>query len=106
MTKGNWIGIEDIPSFLLIISNVAGYQFEIDDWNAVEYGLSRATNLKETPFTYDFIGDSTIKIQLARDNEDEDIVLYNLTFPENLGKCVALAEYIISDFILVQKHPL
>lgn len=106
MTKGNWIGTEDLASFLLIISNVAGYQFEIDDWNAVEYGLSKATNIKETPFTYDFTGESTIKIQLARDKENEDIVLYNLTFPENLEKCVVLAEYIISDFTLIQKHPL
>lgn len=102
--KKFWIFQKNLYSTLLILSEVIGYDIDDDDFNAIDYGLQGTSDEKNIWWYYQLIGDHTIYLQLAKDEENTDIVFIQLTFEEQLSKQVNLVIFVVQEFDLKYRH--
>ncbi|WP_346320864.1 hypothetical protein [Chitinophaga sp. YIM B06452] len=103
MDKGNWIWKDNLLAFLLILSDIASYSFDESDWEAVKCGLTGTSDEQNTWFDYVLAGNVVISIKLANDPE-EDLIIYNLSYPDTLQEKLDLLENILSKFKLTPRN--
>jgi len=103
-TEGFWIFEQNLLPTLLILSHIVGYAFDEDEFTAIEYGLTGTSDEKNIWWTYQFIGDKTIDIRFARDEDNKDIIFIDLLFDKDLVGQVGLTIYIAQDFNLQSIH--
>lgn len=103
MDKGSWIWKENLLAFLLILSDISFYSFDESDWEAVKYGLTGTSDEQNIWFDYNFAGRIPISLKLANDPE-EDLIVYNLSYPDRLKEKLDLLEDIVSSFMVTPRN--
>ena len=103
MTKGCWTWKENLLAFLLILSDIVSYNFDESDWDAVSYGLVGTSDEENIWFDYSLVGGMLVSIKLANDPEQE-LINYNMTFPDQLMEKLELAEHIGSNFMVIPRN--
>jgi len=98
----NWIFRNNLRPFLCILSGIVGYDFDDDDWTAIEYGLRDTDGDKGRWFTYRFEGAQTASLALALD-QGTQVVLVQADTPAPLDTQVALAVSICQSFDLHER---
>ena len=97
MIKSNWIGEENLFAFLLIISNAVSYDFEPQDWKAIQFGLSESNAEKDIWFEYVLPGKSDVELQLAKE-AGTALILYKFLLPDELENNYDFLVYLMQDF--------
>lgn len=105
MAKSGWIWKENLLPFLIILSNISSYNFGESDLEAISYGLTGTSEERNIWFSYNFDGEIPISIKLSNDPKQE-LIIYNLTFPDKLKEKLELVEYILGDFMLTPRNPI
>ena len=88
---------------LLILSDIVSYSFDESDWDAVSYGLVGTSNEENIWFDYSLVGRVLFSIKLANDPEQE-LIIYNMTFPDQLREKLELMEHIVSNFMITPRN--
>jgi hypothetical protein len=88
---------ENLEPFLTTLSWLIGYSIDDDDWQAINNDL-----LDGGGDSYEFVGNQTIKVDLALEGNTE-VIKVTATVPEELESQVELAVAIFQNFRL-QKH--
>ena len=97
--KGNWLPKENLLSFLLILSRQISYDFTAVDWKAIQHGIHDTSNEANIRFSYILPGSLDIELQLANE-EGTDLIIFQLTIPENLESNFDFMVDILQDFTL------
>ena len=103
-TKDFWIFKQNLLPTLLIFSHLVGYDFDDDDLNAIEYGLTGTSNEKNIWWSYQLVGDRTINLRFAYDEENNDIIFFRLSFDKDLCGQVDLTIFMVLEFDLQHRH--
>lgn len=104
-TNRFWIYKSDLISTLLIISHIAGYDFEEFDLDAIRYGISGTSNEEKLSWGYQLIGKSTIDLKFTREDDgDTDIIFINLSYESEISREIALAMFVFDEFSVVHRH--
>lgn len=77
-TYNFWVWRQKLLGVLYLLAREAGADFSRRDYDAVLYGLSIIVEGEE-PFVYTLIGEETIVISLAPNEEDRDIIVFNIS---------------------------
>ncbi|TDW97629.1 hypothetical protein [Dinghuibacter silviterrae] len=104
MTKSGWIFEEDLLPFLIILSEIATYDLQPYDWDAISFGVIGTSDQDEKWFAYEFYGEVTVPFKLARNTEDAYMIFYVIIIPNELEKSVDLMMHVLSEFKLEPKH--
>lgn len=102
-TKDFWIFRQKLLSTLLLLSHLVDYDFDNNDLDAVEYGLTGTSN-KNIWWTYQLIGKTTIDLRFACDEDETDIIFIQLSFGKFLRGQVDLIIYVVQEFDSQHKH--
>ncbi|WP_242889826.1 hypothetical protein [Actinomadura litoris] len=69
-----WLKRDNLKGFLLIISEVIGYRFDISDWGAFQATLE-PSNQGDDWFDYPLVGEIPIRIEMSYLDDEGDIGL-------------------------------
>lgn len=96
--NGFWIFESNFISSLLILSHLANYEADNNDFDAIKFGLVGTSADKRIWYDYQLIGSTIIDIQVAYDENDSSIIFFSLSFDQNLAEKIEFMIYIVQEF--------
>ena len=99
-----WFFEPNLVPVLLLLSHIIKYDFDSSDLDAIKYGLTSSSREKNLWWAYQLIGEKTIDMQFARDDDNTDIIFIQLTFDKALAPQVELCVFMVQDFFISHRH--
>ena len=103
-TNEFWVFEPNLVWTLFLISHVIKYDIDSDDLNAIKYGLTSTSKEQDLWWNYQFIGNETIDLRFARDEENTDIIFIELSFDKKLSAQIDLCIFVVQDFYLQHRN--
>lgn len=80
----NWLRRKNLKGFLIVVSDIIGYEFDDLDWGAFEAGFHEAVD--DGWFTYPLVGRRcTLEVAISLDVDEDDVIL-RVTIPPGASR--------------------